>query len=105
MGEGNSRVIDLTRPGLAAQLSRQFKTLGKTGSAEWMAFRNQPARRVRYHASAVSVVTVFDELRGAAFRAQAETFVGDHLVDAEAIVQFDYVDVLGTDPRRRVNIS
>jgi hypothetical protein len=92
------RAIDLALAGGAAQLVGQFVALGQAGRAQRVPLGQQAAGRIGDDLAAVGVVAVVDEFVGAAFRAQAERFVGDQLVVGEAVVQFDHVRSSGPMP-------
>ncbi|MNG15426.1 hypothetical protein D3C84_992550 [compost metagenome] len=86
MGHGQTRAFDLTLFGVTAQLLSQFVALGQAGGPQRMPFGEQATRRVDDDLPAVGVVSVFDELFRAAFRAKTQGLVTDHLVLGEAVV-------------------
>jgi hypothetical protein len=94
-----SGAFDLGCSGAAAQLPRQFVALCQPGCAERMPFRQQPARWVGDDFATIGVVAVFDKGFGTAPFTETECFVGDQFVLSETAVQFDHVDVAGTQTR------
>lgn len=77
MLQGHRGIIHLALLRQPTQLPDQLGTLRKTGGAQWVSLRQQPARRVGDHPAAVGVVTVEDEFLGGADRRQAEGLVGE----------------------------
>jgi len=83
--------------GPATEVPDELRALGDAGGAEWVALGDEAAGRVDDHLAAVGDVAVADHLVGLAWRAQAESVDGDHLVGGEAVVQFADLDLVGSD--------
>ena len=94
MLQTHAGAVDLAGVGLAAQLPGQLGALRQAGRTERVALRDQTAGRVDDPLAAVRGGTGLDELAALARAAQAEALVRDDLVDREAVVQLDDVDVL-----------
>ena len=99
------QTFDLTLVSRAAQLMGQLVALGKTGGAQRVTLGQQAARRIDHHLAAVGVVAIEHELLGAAFRAEAQAFVGQQFVMGEAVVQFADADILRADPGFLVDLG
>src|SRR5690349_6613620 len=91
------RSLDLALVGLAAQLPGQLRALREAGGAERVALGDQPARGVDDDLAAVGGRFFLDQLVSLALGGEAERFVGDQLVGAEAVVQLADVDFIGHD--------
>ena len=105
MLQGDFRVVDLARVGLAAQLPGELAALRQPRRAQRVALGDQPAGRVDDRTvAAVGGRLAVDELVAVALLGEPERLVGDQLVGAEAVVQLDDLDIVGADaapPRRR----
>ena len=95
--EGDLGAVDLALVGVAAQLPGQLGALREAGRPERVALGDQPAGGVDDDLAAVGGRLFLDQLVALALGGEAERFVGDQLVGAEAVVQLADVDLLGGD--------
>src|SRR6187399_181890 len=95
--QGQLRALDLPLVGFAAQLPGQFRALRQAGRAERVALGDQPSRGVDDDLPAEGGRFFLDQLVALALGGEAERFICDELVGAEAVVQLADVDFLGGD--------
>src|SRR3990167_3913350 len=91
------RVPDLPLSGIAAQVSGDLVDVGDAGSAQGMAFGQQPAGDIHRDAAAQLGVAVVDQPSRLAVGAEAEVLVVNDLGRGEAVVQLDEAEVLRPD--------
>src|SRR4051794_32154681 len=84
--QGQLGALDLALVGLPAQLPGQFRALRQPGRAERMALGDQSPGGVDDDLAAVGGGLFLDQLVGLALGREAERFISDQLVGAEAVV-------------------
>jgi hypothetical protein len=104
MSQTHSRILDLALACLATQLPDNLDDLGYTGAAEGMAFAEQSPAGVDRQPSVDVGFAALDCRRVFTLLEQSKTFHPKYLSDAEAVVDFGEVDLVGTNSRPLISI-